>query len=233
LVSESMTDRQRIRVLVADGHTLFRRGLASLLQAEPDFEVVGEAGDSFDVVERTQACRPDVIYMDAHLAGGNGFEAARRIRAICPAVKIVLLADAVTEGELREAVTSGAQGYVLKEAEPEGLCEAIRSVVRGEAAFSRKLMATLVALFRKESESPGSAGDQQPGISPREREVLALIAQGKSNKEIAVALDVAENTAKNHLKTILAKFQLENRVQAAAFALRHGLVFAPAARGVW
>ena len=226
-----MTDRPRIRILLAVGQALFRRGLVSLLRAEPDFEVVGEVGDGLEAVERSEACQPDVICLDVHLPRGTAFEAARRLRTRLPAVKVVMLADALADGELREAVTSGVQGYLLKEAEPESLCEALRGVSRGETAFPAKVMTTLLALFRGRAESQTSDDHIRPEVNTREREILALIAQGRTNKEIAVALDLAENTIKNDLKHILARLQLENRVQAATFAFRQGFITSPAQSG--
>jgi DNA-binding NarL/FixJ family response regulator len=227
-----MTDKPRIRILLVVGQALFLRGLVSLLHAEPDFEVVGVVGDGLEAVKRSEACRPDVICLDVHLPGGTGFEAARRLRMTLPAVKVVMLADALADAELREAVASGVQGYLLKEAEPQSLCEALRGVARGETAFPGRVMASLLALIRGDVERPASGGSTRPEINAREREVLALVAQGKSNKEIAVALDLAENTIKNDLKRILARLQLENRVQAAAFAFRQGLVPSTATLGL-
>jgi DNA-binding NarL/FixJ family response regulator len=196
----------------------------SLLQAERDFEVVGEVGDGLEAMERSEACRPDVACLDVHLPGGTGFEAARRLRTRMPSIKILMLADGLADAELREAVMSGVQGYLLKDAEPRSLCEALRGVSRGETAFPPMVMATLLGLIRGQTERPASHDPIRPEVHEDEREILTLIAQGRTNKEIAAALDLAENTIKNRIKHLLATLELENRVQAAAFAFRQGFV---------
>jgi two-component system, NarL family, nitrate/nitrite response regulator NarL len=213
-----------IRILLVDDHALFRKGIASLLAAEPGFEVVGEAGDGEQAIERAQELMPDLILMDVNMPGVSGPEAARRIMELLPYIKIVMLTISEDEQDLFEAVRAGAQGYLLKKIEPQALFETLRGVVRGEASISRLMAAKLLGEFSRQSKQSASPANRQAELTSREEEVLGLVARGKSNKEIAAALSIAENTVKNHLKNILEKLHLENRVQAATFALREGLL---------
>jgi DNA-binding NarL/FixJ family response regulator len=216
----------RIRVLLADDHALFRGGIASLLATESDFEVVGQANDGRQAVEMARELMPDLILMDISMPVMDGLEATRRIKSEIPYVKIVILT--VTDGErsLFEAVKNGAQGYLLKNVGPQALYGTLRGVFQGEAPISRVMAARLLEEFGRQSRegAPPAPGAE---LTVREREVLEQVTRGKSNKEIAAALAIAENTVKNHLKNILEKLHLENRVQAATFALRHGLVEKP------
>ena len=212
----------RIRVLLADDHALFRGGVASLLAADSDFEVLGEAADGRQAVEMALALMPDVILMDISMPVMDGLEATRRIKAEMPYVKIVILTATDGERSLFEAVKSGAQGYLLKNIDPKALYGTLRGVVRGEAPVSRTMAARLLDEFTRQARQTSSAAPASE-LTVREKEVLEQVTRGKSNKEIAQALSIAENTVKNHLKNILEKLHLENRVQAATFALRQGL----------
>ena len=213
-----------MRVLLVDDHALFRKGLASLIDTLEDMEVVGEAGGGREALERARELMPDLILMDIQMPGWNGLKAARLIKEEMPYVKIVMLTISDKEEDLFEAIKNGAEGYLLKDIEPEELIGLLRGVYRGEAPISRQTAAAILGEFarlaQKETWVP-IAGD---GITPREREVLQLVAQGATNKKIASQLFIAENTVKNHLRNILAKLHLENRVQAAAYALREGLI---------
>ena len=211
-----------IRVLLADDHALFRGGVASLLAAESDFEVVGEAADGSQALEMARELMPDVILMDISMPGMDGLESTRRIKAEFPYVKIVILTASDRERSLFEAVKSGAQGYLLKKIEPEALYGTLRGVVRGEAPVSRVMAARLLEEFARQTRDP--APPMVSALTARETDVLELVARGWSNKEIAAALAITENTVKNHLKNILEKLHVANRVQAATFALREGLV---------
>ena len=214
-----------IRVLIADDHALFRRGVASLLAAESGFEVVGEAVDGQQALEMARELMPDVILMDVAMPVLDGLEATRLIKAEIPYVRIVILTASDGERNLFEAIKDGAQGYLLKKLEPQALYGTLRGVVRGEAPVSRVMAGRLLEEFARLRRDPAPAPAAE--LTVREREVLEHVAQGRSNKEIAAALAIAENTVKNHLKNILEKLHLENRVQAATFALREGLVKKP------
>jgi DNA-binding NarL/FixJ family response regulator len=213
-----------IRVLLVDDHLLFRRGIASLLSTEDGFEVAGEAGDGLEAIEKAGTVMPDVVLMDLNMPRMSGLEATRRIKTALPYTRIVMLTISEDEQDLFEAVKAGAQGYLLKKIEPQALFSTLRGVMLGEASFSRAMAAKLLReMVRQSGQKAASSED----LTAREKEVLGLVAQGKTNKEIAVALSLAENTVKNHLKNILEKLHLENRVQAAMFAMRKGLASPP------
>ena len=212
-----------IRLLVVDDHALFRRALANLIGNEPDFEIVGEAGDGAEAVRMAQTLRPDLVLMDIHMPGTDGLEATRQIVSAVPATRVVILTVSEEDRDLFEAIKSGAHGYLLKTVEPEALCALLRGVFRGEAPLSRATAAKILKQFARREPSPHAtvAADD---LTAREREVLALVASGLTNKEIGSKLAIAENTVKNHLKSILGKLHLDNRVQAAAVAIQRGLV---------
>jgi DNA-binding NarL/FixJ family response regulator len=226
-----MSDNRRIRVLLAEDHTLFRRALACVLQSEPGFEVAGEAEDGVDAVAKASSVHADVILMDVQMPTMSGLEATRRILATSPQVKILMLTMSEDDDVVFEAVKSGAQGYLLKTIEPRDLFEAIRGVVRGEAPMSGSLAAKLLREFARQAQQPPQAEPPRPRLDPREQEILALVADGKSNKDIATVMALAENTVKSHMKRILHTLHLENRVQAAVFAVREDLGIPSSGRG--
>jgi DNA-binding NarL/FixJ family response regulator len=213
---------QRTRILLVDDNVLFRKGVANLLSSQPDFEVVGEAGSGREAVDLTRDVTPDVVLMDVSMPAGSGLDATRDILKAVPDVRIVMLTVSEDDFDLFEAVKNGAQGYLSKKIEPLELYSAVRGVMRGEPPVSASMAAKLLREFsrmaRQQAQRP-----QPPALTLREQEVLELIIQGQSNKEIAAALALAENTVKNHLKNILEKLHLENRVQAATFVLRQRL----------
>lgn len=212
-----------IRLLVVDDHALFRRALANLIGHEPDFQIVGEAGDGAEAVRMAQTLRPDLVLMDIHMPGTDGLEATRQIVSALPATRVVILTVSEEDKDLFEAIKSGAYGYLLKTVEPEALCALLRGVFRGEAPLSRATAAKILKQFaRRETNAPATVAADD--LTAREREVLALVASGLTNKEIGSKLAIAENTVKNHLKSILGKLHLDNRVQAAAVAIQRGLV---------
>lgn len=211
-----------IRVLVVDDHALFRKGVTGLLRGSEGFTVVGEAQDGREAVAKTQALTPDVVLMDIYMRGMDGLEATRRIRAAMPSARIVMLTVSEDDRSLFDALKAGAQGYLLKSVEPEELFRTLRGVVHGEAFVTPSMAAKILAEFTRPARAR-----KEPSVavlSPREREVLELLTRGAVNKEIAAALAISENTVKNHLKSIMEKLHVENRVQAVALALREGLV---------
>lgn len=212
------------RVLVVDDHTLFRKGVVGVLTEAEGFEVVGEAGEGREALAKVKDLKPDVVVMDIYMPGGmDGLETTRRIKEAVPAAKVVILTISEEDENLFEAVKSGANGYMLKSAEPEALCQTIRGVVRGEAVLSSSMAAKILEEFARQSRR-AEEGASGPRLSPKEREVLQLLTRGAVNKEIAAALNITENTVKNHMKSIMEKLHLENRVQVVAYALREGLV---------
>jgi len=207
-----------IRVLLADDHSLFRKGLASLLSSDKGFKVVGEAQDGTEALNKAKDLKPDLILMDVYMPGGNGLEATRQIKEALPSVKVVILTVSEEDKNLFEAIKCGAHGYLLKKIEPRDLFEMLRGVFRGEAPISRATAAKILNEFAAQAHR---ATEEMPEekLTPKEREVIELLTKGSTNKEIGNKLGITENTVKNHLKNILDKLHLENRVQAAAFAL--------------
>ena len=208
-----------MRVLLADDHPLFRKGLASLLSTEKGFKVVGEAQDGVEALNKAQDLKPDLVLMDIYMPGGNGLEATRRIKEALSSVKVVILTVSEEDKNLFEAIKCGAHGYLAKKIEPGELFEMLRGVSRGEAPISRSTAAKILKEFAEQA----SRGREEPAeekLSPKERDVLELVTRGLTNKEIGNKLGITENTVKNHLKNILDKLHLENRVQAATFALK-------------
>jgi DNA-binding NarL/FixJ family response regulator len=215
-----------IRVLVADGHALFRHGLISVLSAATDLAVVGETSDGLEVIEQAAELEPDVVLVDVRLPTVSGIEAARRIRVAQPTVRILVLTESEDEEDLYGAVRAGATGYLLKEVAIDEIADAIRSVANGQAlvapTMTTKLLSEFNALSRRlEEEHDGRR------LTDRELEVLRLIARGMSNKDIGAELVIAENTVRNHVRNILEKLQVRSRVEAAMYAVREKLVDAP------
>ena len=212
-----------IRVLLADDHILFRKGLASLVAAQADVEVVGEAGDGLEALQKARELKPDIILMDIHMPNCDGIKATRLIKAELPNVRIVMLTVSDEDEDLFEAIKGGAQGYLLKNLRPEALFDMLRGTMQGEAPVSPVMATKILGEFaqrtkKKEGVVPTAA------LTGREKEILALVVNGISNKEIAGRLFITEGTVKNHLHNILEKLHLENRVQAATYALREGIV---------
>lgn len=213
----------RLRVLLADDHALVRRGIATFLAACPDIEVVGEAEDGVQAVAKATELMPDLILMDLQMPIMDGLEATRRIKAAHPYLKIVMLTVAEEERNLFEAIKAGAHGYLLKSSQPDEFLARLRGISQGEAPISHVMASKILEEFGRHPQ--GNPPDAPAsGLTPREHEVLQLLTQGRPNKEIANGLGVSEGTVKNHLKHILAKFHLQNRVQAVAYAFREGLV---------
>jgi DNA-binding NarL/FixJ family response regulator len=211
-----------IKVLIADDHKLFRQGLISLMRTREDFvEIVGEAETGEDAVKMAEQLRPDVILMDIYMPGMDGLQAAKEVRARFPEIAIVMLTSSERDGHLYEAVKIGVAGYLLKSLDANELFDLLNGVMKGEIAMTRSMAGQMLkAVANRAADS--EKGEQ--ALTERELFVLRLVASGASNLEIADTLSISVNTVKSHLKNILEKLQLENRTQAATYALKHGLV---------
>jgi len=212
----------RIRVLLVDDHQLFRRGVASLLAGREDIEVVGEANNGAEALDRARELMPDVILMDIKMPQLDGLSATKQLKAEMPYVRIMMLTVSETDEDLFEAIKAGASGYLLKNVDPNYLIACVQQVQRGEVPIAP----TMAAKILRELTSPTESSFQ--ALTGRERQVLELLAGGLANKEIAFQLKISENTVKNHLRNILEKLHLQNRVQAALYAVRMGLTDRPA-----
>jgi NarL family two-component system response regulator LiaR len=213
--------KKPIRLLIADDHNIVRKGIKVLLATEKDMQVVGEAENGAEAVEKAAALKPDVILMDIVMPEMDGIEATRRITTDRPESRILVLTSFAADDKVFPAVKAGALGYLLKDSTPEQLLEAIRQVHRGEPSLEPSIARKVL----QELSHPGGAGGKQTTdpLTEREVEVLRLIAQGMSNKEIASAIFVAEWTVRSHVSNILGKLHLASRTQAALYALRSGL----------
>ncbi|KOG17660.1 response regulator transcription factor [Streptomyces wedmorensis] len=212
-----MADRP-IRVLLVDDHQVVRRGLRTFLEVQDDIEVVGEASDGAEGVARAEELRPDVVLMDVKMPGTDGIEALRRLREHANPARVLVVTSFTEQRTVVPALRAGACGYVYKDIDPDALAAAIRSVHAGHVLLQPEVAGALLA----QDDSPGGTG-RGTTLTEREREVLGLIADGRSNREIARALVLSEKTVKTHVSNILMKLDLADRTQAALWAVRHGL----------
>ncbi len=217
-----MTKETNIRVLLIDDHTLFRSGIKALLQRQPGFEVVGEAGDALEGVKRAKILQPDVVLLDIHMPGITGRVAVSLVADEAPQARILMPTVSEDVEDLLQALRAGAHGYLLKNIETDFLVNAIRSAVDGDSVMSPQMTSKLMKSVRAPQEIPVAVADKER-LSPREREILGFLARGASNKEIARSLDLAESTVKIHVQNILKKLNLLSRVQAAVYAVENGL----------
>jgi two-component system nitrate/nitrite response regulator NarL len=234
-----------IRLMLVDDHNLFRRGLRALLAQDDRLKIECEAGDVGEALRCLEKDQPDVILLDNHLPGVRGVDGIASVKELAPEAKVLMLTVSEDEKDLAAALQAGADGYLLKTMESDQLIDTIFKVLNGESVISPEMMTKLVSVFRARpstTEKPSERGGQaaashnespqaNPGedealasLSPREREILVLIAKGDSNKVIARGLDIAETTVKIHVQHILRKLDLSSRVQAAVYATNHGLV---------
>lgn len=211
-----------LSILLVDDHALFRSGIRLLLQGETDFRIVGEAADGLEAVKSAHQLRPDVVLLDLHLPGLSGLEALRLIKEDVPECTVLMLTVSEDATEIVMALRSGADGYVLKSAEASYLVESIRKVVRGESVVSPELTGKLVEQLRDGGRSTYSPCDLDT-LTPREKDVVQLLAKGESNKVIARHLDLSESTVKIHVQNVLKKLGLSSRVQIAVYAIGHGM----------
>lgn len=210
---------RRVRVLLVDDHQVVRRGLRTFLEVQEDIEVVGEAADGEEGIARAEELRPDVILMDVKMPGTDGIEALRRLRGLANPARVLIVTSFTEQRTVVPALRAGAAGYVYKDIDPDALAGAIRSVHAGHVLLQPEVAEALLA-----AQDDQPAGSGRPGaLTDREREVLGLIADGRSNREIARALVLSEKTVKTHVSNILMKLDLSDRTQAALWAVRHGL----------
>jgi DNA-binding NarL/FixJ family response regulator len=224
-----MTDK--IGVMIVDDHPVFRQGLRNVLVAHADLHIVGEATDGQEAIERAQELLPDVVLMDINLPILNGLQATRKLKASCPMISIIMLTAYDDEEQIYHAIRAGASAYYAKDVSPERLVDVIRCVSQGQYVIGETLLDEngigdwLLEEFRRF----GGGGFEEEEhflspLSPREMEILELVIQGMSNKEIAYHLGISHQTVKNHMTAILSKLGVADRTQAAVYALRHGWV---------
>ncbi|MDH4283796.1 MAG: response regulator transcription factor [Gallionellaceae bacterium] len=214
-----------IRILIVDDHTLFRNGIKLVLQRHEGFEVVGEAGDGLEGVKRAKQLKPDVVLLDLHMAGTGGLEALRVLVEDVPESQVIMLTVSEDADDLLETLRSGARGYLLKNIDTDFLLESIRRAAQGESVMSPQIAHKLADSLRIPQKDAVAVPDISPDkLSPREREIIVMLARGASNKEIAKTLDLSESTIKIHVQGILRKLNIAKRVQAAVYAVEHGLI---------
>jgi DNA-binding NarL/FixJ family response regulator len=207
-----------IKLLVVDDHNLFRRGLIGLVREQPDFSIVGEAGNGVEAVDICRKEQPDVVLMDLHMPGGNGVDAVRKIKREMT-TRILILTISNKDQDLFAALAAGADGYLLKDTEPPQLIQAIRQVATGQGVLSPEITARVI-------QAAATSHDQQStiGLSPREQAILAQVAQGATTGEIALTLNISPNTVKTHIRRTLVKLEAANRSEAVARASALGLI---------
>jgi len=213
--------KKEIQILIVDDYAIVREGLRAFITTEPDMMVVGEAADGETAVQQCQALQPDVMVMDLAMRNDEGVEAIQSIRQSCPQTYILVLTNFVEEDRVLAALKAGAHGYILKDATTHDIVQAIRDVYRGKAVLHPSVAYVLLQALQATTETDQAALE---AITGREREVLQMVAQGRTNQEIAARLGIDERTVRVHISHILQKLNLDNRTQAALFALRHGLV---------
>jgi two-component system, NarL family, nitrate/nitrite response regulator NarL len=211
-----------IRLLLADDHRLFRQVLRRSLAGHARFEVVGEVADTDEAIREARSLRPDMVLMDLEMPGDGGVAATRTLRAQMPGVEVVIVTGSEEQDDLRAALAAGAKGYVLKSSDYGALIASLEALAEGEAATLPNLTPAVSA--SGSVRAGGGSGDHFAELSERELQVIRLLAEGASNRTIASQLCLSENTVRTYVAHILEKLGLENRVQAAAYALRHGLV---------
>ncbi len=210
------------QVLLADDHPLFRDGLAALLKAR-GYEVVGEAGDGLEAIEKARQINPDLILMDINMPRLDGLAATRVITTEMPNARVIMLTVSDEDENLFEAIKSGAQGYLLKNTDTQAFFALLDGVSKGEPPISKQLAGKILREFARSAEGVAIAENQEK-LSEREKQVLRFVAEGMTNRDIGVQLNLSENTIKYHLKNILQKLHLHNRAQAVAYAMQSGLL---------
>jgi DNA-binding NarL/FixJ family response regulator len=212
---------KQLRLLVVDDHEVVRQGLVALLDRRPNFQVVAEAGTVEESLVQARRFQPDIVIMDVRLPDGSGIEACRDIRAELPSTRVVILTSFPDDEAVFSAIVAGASGYLLKQIRARDLVAALESVGRGESLLDPAV--TEKVLTRVRQIAAGEVHDELAGLTPQERKILLLVAEGKTNKEIASEIFLSDKTVKNYVSSILAKLNLERRAQAAAFVAKHRL----------
>jgi DNA-binding NarL/FixJ family response regulator len=222
---ETRSDKEldELRVLLVDDHDLFRTGLKNLLE-EQGVQVVGEAANGQTALRLAPELVPDVVIMDLNMPGLSGVETTRHLTGIAPLARVVVLTISVDDEDVMDAVMAGACGYLLKDASIEDLITGIRAAAAGESLISPQIASKVLQRLRSQGKSTDAAATIRAELSDREVEVLKLIANGKDNAEIARELFISPKTVKNHISNILMKLQIDNRIQAAVYAVRSGIV---------
>lgn len=216
-----MMESKPLRVMVVDDHEVVRLGLKALLSSRPGFEVVGEAETAEEAISKALSLMPDVIIVDVRLPGANGLEVCRRIKEKAPQIKVIVLTAFPDDDYVIEAVEAGADGYMLKRVGSSELLEVLEKVRRGESVLDSSLLPKVFAYLRKLRKKERC--EAFASLSERELQILALLAQGKSNREIAEELFLSEKTVRNYISQVLEKLGLSSRTEAVAYALRHGI----------
>ena len=218
-----------LRIMLGDDSPLFRTGLFDLLASCPDMEVVGEAGDGFEALEKARELLPDLILMDIYMPRCNGVEATRMVKEEMPSIKIVMLTVSEDEQHLFETIKIGAEGFVLKNVEPEVLLQMLRGISRGEAPISPSIATKILAEFSQHHQSVAESRSPPATerLTDREKEVLLLLTEGHSNKEIASLLGISESAVKNRLRNVMDKLHVYNRIQAAIRAIQRKEISPP------
>lgn len=211
-------DQQTLRVMLVDDHEVVRRGIQQLLDATADLTVVAEAGTVRDAVSEAAIARPDVVVMDVRLAGGSGIEATREIRSNLPETKVLMLTSFDDDEAVIASILAGASGYVLKQIQGDALLRAIRAVGRGESLLDSQITTPILERLRKGKHLVGDEKLQR--LSGQEERILAMLAEGRTNREIGEALELAEKTIKNYVSSILGKLGVNRRAEAAAYFVR-------------
>jgi len=214
---------EQLRVVIADDHDLFRTGLRNLLE-EQGVQIVGEAATGAEAVRSVREIAPDIVVMDLNMPGMGGVEATRHIAAIAPLTRVVVLTISDEDADVLDAIMAGACGYLLKDSSIHELLAGIEAASRGESLISPRIAAQVLQRVRATSAQPDIAETIRTELSEREIEVLKLIANGKDNALIAAELHISPKTVKNHISNILMKLQIDNRIQAAVYAVRSGIV---------
>ena len=211
--------RRPVRLLVVDDHEIVRQGLVALLDRREEFEVVAEAGSAAESIEMARRFQPDLVIMDVRLPDGSGIEACREIRSELPGTRVVILTSYPDEEAVLSAIVAGASGYLLKQIRARDLVAALASVARGDSLLDPAV--TEKVLERVRRLGTGGTSDEIAQLTPQEQKILLLVAEGKTNKEIAAEIFLSDKTVKNYVSSILSKLNLERRAQAAAFVAKH------------